>query len=283
MSKRIYKNRRKIIACFLIIAATVAAYIFNLYATMSRPVANPSEIHWLQSTPIAHRGLHHNNSEVPENSLAAFEKAIQKGYVIELDVQLNADNEVVVFHDYGLKRMTGVDKKVIECTTEELSKMELMNSGQKIPLLKEVLEFVDGKVPLLIEIKNEGKVGQLEKAVYEELKGYNGKYAVQSFNPYSLKWFRQNAPEVVRGQLSGGFKGENLAWYKKVLLKNLLLNFESKPAFIAYEISELPKDVVNKLSKEGIIVLGWTAKSQEDYDRALKYCHNVIFEGFVPE
>jgi glycerophosphoryl diester phosphodiesterase len=146
-----------------------------------------------------------------------------------------------------------------------------------------VLQLVNGKVPILIEIKNKGKVGELEQDVYNEIKGYKGKLAVQSFNPYSLKWFRQNVPHIIRGQLSGSFKDEDLAWYKKFMLKNLLLNFESKPAFIAYEIEALPKPVVSKQSQRGSIVLGWTARSSEQYRQALKYCDNVIFEGLSPK
>ena len=142
---------------------------------------------WLVETPIAHRGYWGKNA--PENSLSAFSKAIEKGYAIELDVQLLADNTVVVFHDESLARMTGNDGYLKYLNKEDLKALTLKGSKEKIPTLKEVLALVDGKVPLLIEIKNKHKVGNLEQAVLEELKSYNGEFAVQSFNPYSLSYW----------------------------------------------------------------------------------------------
>lgn len=226
---------------------------------------------------IAHRGFH--NAENPENTLGAFQRAIDNNYAIELDVQLLKDGTVVVVHDNKLSRLCGEDKYVSNCDYKEIKNLKVLNSSFTIPTFKEVLDLVDGKTPLLIEIKNTLKVGELESKTFELLKNYNGEYAIQSFNPYSLAWFKDNAPNVLRGQLSSFFKGENLSFIKKLLLKKLKLNKISNPNFISYNAENLP----NKYCKRcKLPVLAWTVRSQEQYLDVIKYCDNIIFENFVP-
>lgn len=235
---------------------------------------------WLVETPIAHRGYH--TKTAPENSMAAFANAIEKGYAIELDVQLLADNTVVVFHDESLARMTGNDGYIKYLNQEDLKQLKLKDSKQTIPTLKEVLDFVDGRVPLLIEIKNKYKVGSLEQAVIDILKNYKGEFAVQSFNPFSLSYFKKHAPNILRGQLSGFLKKEKMSWIKKTLLKSMRFNKKtSEPHFIAYEASTLPNRYVNKFKK--LPLLAWPVRSKEEYLKIVKYCDNVIFENFDPE
>ena len=144
---------------------------------------------WLCSQPIAHRGLHGNS--VPENSLLAFSRAIENGFAIELDVRPIDDGTVVVFHDDKLTRMTNRDGYVCNLSKEELDTIRLKNSDEKIPTFKEVLDFVAGRTPILIEIKNESQVGALEQSTLDLLASYNGEYAVQSFNPYSIEFFKK--------------------------------------------------------------------------------------------
>lgn len=235
---------------------------------------------WIVEDYIAHRGLH--NKEFPENSIPAFENAIKKGYPIELDVQLLSDNSVVVFHDSTLSRMTGQDGYIKNLTKDDLKNFKLNSTGYTIPLLEEVLKFVNGRTPLLIEIKNSGKVGKLESETYNLLKNYSGEYAIQSFNPYVLSWFKQNAPEVIRGQLSGSFKGEPLSFIKRFVLRNLLLNKKiSMPHFITYEAKSLPNLAVKRYKK--LPLLAWTVRSQEEYIKLIKHCDNIIFENFEPK
>ena len=234
-------------------------------------------LHFLLDNYIAHRGFH--NAENPENTLGAFERAIEKNYGIELDVQLLKDGTIVVVHDNKLSRLCAEDKYVSNCTYEEIKGLKILNSNYSIPTFKEVLELVDGKVPLLIEIKNTLKVGELESKTYELLKNYKGQYAIQSFNPYSLAWFKDNAPNVLRGQLSSFFKGESLSFIKKLLLKKLKLNKISNPNFISYNAENLP----NKYCKRcDLPILAWTIRSQEQYLEVIKHCDNIIFEGFEP-
>lgn len=235
---------------------------------------------WLVETPIAHRGYHSKNA--PENSLAAFSSAIEKGYAIKLDVQLLSDGTVVVFHDESLARMTGNDGYIKYLNKDDLKALKLNGTKETIPTLAEVLALVDGRVPLLIEIKNKYKVGKLEQSVIDLLKNYSGEYAVQSFNPYSLAYFKKHAPNILRGQLSGFFKGEKLGFLKKFVLKSMRLNKKvSEPHFIAYEASTLPNRFVRRYKT--LPLLAWAVKSKEEYLQVVKYCDNIIFEKFDPE
>lgn len=237
-------------------------------------------MNWITSTPIAHRGLH--DDVFPENSLGAFKCAIENGYAIELDVHLSSDEEIIVFHDDNLLRMTGFDALVESTPSSKIDGLTLSNTGEKIPRFNEVLGLVDANVPILIEIKNKHKVGPLEESLYNLLQNYSGRYAVQSFNPYSLKWFRDNYPSVIRGQLSGDFKNETLAWYKKFALRYLLMNWASSPNFIAYDIDLLPCWPVTRLKNKGVPVLAWTTDSPEKRKKAKQYADNIIFEGILP-
>lgn len=236
---------------------------------------------WIVNKYIAHRGLH--NEEVAENSLSAFRNAIEKDYAIELDVQAIGDGTLVVFHDDTLKRVTGADGYVRNIPSKEnLKKYKLNGTKDCIPTLAQVLKLVDGKVPLLIEVKNTGKVGKLEDSLYTMLKKYKGEYAIEAFNPYVLEWFKKNAPEVKRGQLSCKFKGEKLSLIKKHFLSKMKLNKRvSEPHFIAYKFDEIPHCCSTKY--KSLPVIAWTIRSQQDYINTIKKCDNIIFEGFTPK
>ena len=234
---------------------------------------------WLVEKYVAHRGLH--DEESPENSLSAFEKAIEKGYVIELDVQQIADGTVVVFHDTSLSRMTGQDGYLKNLITEDLSACYLEGTKETIPTFQQSLDLINGRTPIIIEVKNTLKVGSLESATLEILKNYKGQFAIMSFNPYVLSWFKENAPEILRGQLSAFFKKDKLSLVKKVVLKKMLLNKVAQPNFIAYEAEHLPNRYVRKFNN--LPLLAWTVRSQEEYMRVVKYCDNIIFENFEPK
>ncbi len=234
---------------------------------------------WLVQTPIAHRGLHDKTH--PENSISAFERAINEGYAIELDVQIISDGTIIVFHDESLSRLTDNDGYVKFLTRSDLPILTLKNSKEKIPTLEEALKFVDGRVPLLIEIKNSDKVGELEKAVLEILKDYKGPFAIQSFNPFVLEYFYKHAPNILRGQLSGYLKDSKISFMRKFALKRMLLNKKiSHPDFISYEAKYLPNRFVRKY--KSLPLLAWTVQSESEYLKVVKYCDNVIFENFEP-
>lgn len=234
---------------------------------------------------IAHRGFF-NNEDVPENSMPAFLAAVEKGYGIELDVRLTKDGQAVVFHDETLLRMCGVAKKVSECTYEELRVYALSGSNEHISLFSEVIKAVDGKVPLIVEIKaSRGYVCTAEK-VAEELDGYKGRYCIESFNPFVVRWFRKHRPQVIRGQLSTDYFKDRIGKtvIDRFVMTNLLFNFFCRPDFIAYNhkyAGQLSYRLCRRLYK--VIGAAWTIKSVEELKGALEKFEIIIFDGFAPE
>lgn len=236
---------------------------------------------WIEDQPIAHRGLHGDG--VPENSLAAIEKAVHAGYAVEVDIRLSADGVPVVFHDETLERMTGQAGLLAAVPSHSLQELELHGTPHRIPRLDEVLDTVDGRAPLLIELKNYGEPGELEPAIRDELAAYPGAFAVQSFNPRSVGWFARHEPDWPRGQIAGSFQGIEIALWKKTLLRRLMLNGLSRPTFLAYEHAELPYWPVTLHRRLGLPVLAWTVRSKKAHRRVQPYADNVIFERYRPE
>lgn len=235
---------------------------------------------WITARPIAHRGLHRGQT-VPENSLRAFEAAIAQGYPIEMDIQLLADGELVVFHDKTLVRLTGQPGTLGEQTLATLKQYRLYQTDQTIPSLTEALDLIRGQVPVLIEIKNEGRVGALEQALLKVLAQYQGEFAVQSFNPLSLQWFKHHAPHIRRGQLSSSVGWEPAPWHLALAHSNLLFNWASQPHFIAYDLRSLPKlsTTVAKCAFH-IPLITWTVRNPSDQAKAQHCADNYIFDPF---
>ena len=227
----------------------------------------------------AHRGLH--GGGVPENSLAAFELACEKGYGIELDVQLSRDGVVMVFHDYTLIRMTGVDKKVCELDASELKTLALDGSDQTIPTFEEVLELVGGRVPLLVELKGESTNASLCAPVAELLNKYEGDFCVESFNPMLVKAIKKYIPDVYCGQLyTNVVRDKKKKSALNIILTCMALNCVARPDFIAYNIKDrasLPVKLTTKLYRAPRFI--WTARSKEDYDLAHQLGEHPIFEN----
>ena len=234
---------------------------------------------WLVERCIAHRGFH--NETYPENSLGAFENAIKNGHPIELDVHMICDGTIVVFHDDTLSRMTQKDGYIKNLTKDLLKNYNLANTQYTIPTLEEALELVNGQVPILIEIKNTSKVGELESKLLKILNNYKGEFAIQSFNPFVVEWFKNNAPNILRGQLAGFFKGEKMSFVRKFALKRMLLNKKAKPDFISYDARNVPNRFVRKYNRLPLLV--WCVRSQEEYMKVVKHCDNIIFENFEPK
>ena len=236
--------------------------------------------HWLFHKKIAHRGFHSLSN--PENSLAAFEMAILQGYAIELDVHVLSDQSVIVFHDDDLHRMTGINCHLKGLTYEDIKGVKLGDSYEEIPLLSQVLKLVDARVPLLIELKDTGKVGVLERQVIELLKDYKGQYAIQAFNPLRIMWLKKHAPHILRGQLSGLYDDVDMKPYERFFLKNMFLCRFNRPDFINYQIDGLRKPIMEYHRKKGTPIFSWTARDRAAYDYALKWSANAVFEGFTP-
>jgi glycerophosphoryl diester phosphodiesterase len=269
------------IRILIIVILLIVLYLLAIMPKLKRNPQDKKLDGWL----YAHRGLHNNKTEAPENSLRAFELAVEHGYGIELDVQLTKDKVPVVLHDYNLKRACKADFKVSEHTFEELKEFRLFKSQERIPTLKEVLDTVDGKVPFIIELKIPWKAGSLCEAVSKVLKDYKGIYCIESFNPFGLIWYKKHCPKVVRGQLSTDFNREKISGNKLqyFLLKHLLLNFIAKPDFIAYHHiykTGLSFTICRKIYK--VRTVGWTIQTQEEYDNCNKYYELFIFDSFIP-
>ena len=230
---------------------------------------------------FAHRGLYTEDQLIPENSLAAFEAAAQAEYGIELDIQLTKDGKIVVFHDHDLSRMCGVPARIDELGAEELRAYTLATSGEKIPLFSEVLSLVDGRVPLLVELKSAGarNVVLCQKAV-QLLSGYHGTYCVESFDPRIVRWFRKFAPWILRGQLVSGVKSfidDGVSPAGAQILAQVGLNFLGRPEFIACEIGQRSAGV--RLSEMlGAMKVGWTSHEASD----LSGLHAAVFEFYKP-
>jgi glycerophosphoryl diester phosphodiesterase len=233
---------------------------------------------------VAHRGLHDATKGIPENSLAAYRAAGEKGFGIEIDLHLTADGRVVSFHDGDLKRVCGVDKTPEALTLDELKTYRLLDTTYTIPTLEEVLETVDGKVPLLIEFKSVGgNTTALCEAADALLKNYKGVYRVQSFYPTALKWYRKHRPEIARGQLSSCFRKEPDPSIPKTLLGCLIANFLGRPDFIAYD-HKYPKAWGLRICRRfGADTAAWTITDQAALNRCRGTYNTCIFEGFLPE
>lgn len=236
---------------------------------------------WLTERPIAHRGLH--SADAPENSLAAVRRAVDEGYAVEIDVRPTADGVPVVFHDTHLSRLTDRSARVADVTWDEVRDLSLEPTDEPIPRLADVLAVVDGDVPLLVELKNRHRPGTLESAVVDRLAAYDGPFAVQSFNPLVLRYLRKNRPGWPRGQVAGFYEGStDVAWYQRAVLKRLLLNWVSRPDFIAYEHERLPYWPVTFHRMLGLPVLAWVVRTPAALERATRVADNVIFEDIRP-
>ena len=265
----------------LAIPMAAGAYAFLVAPRMM----NKPDVSVLKGVHYAHRGLHDNHSDAPENSMKAFKKAVDAGYGIEMDIQLTKDKIPVVFHDETLNRMCGVEGKVWEFTFEELQKLTLAESEERIPKFEDVLALVGGKVPLIVEYKLDVPSTEVCEIADPMLQAYNGIYCIESFHPYAVKWYREHRPEVIRGQLSQDFskqekyKGKFIFW----LLSNLLTNVLTRPDFIAYNHKDADMFSRKVCSLMGALPVAYTIKSQEEYEKAKDQFELFIFDSFILE
>ena len=266
----------------MLIIVLIVLYLIAIYPNTSRK----DKLKPYEEKFIAHRGLF-NNEDVPENSLKAFKKAVDNDYGIELDVQLTTDNRLVVFHDDSLKRMTGIDKELIDCSYDELCTYKLLDTDEQIPLFEDVLKVLKPTTPLVIEIKATGPYIETTKGVVEMMKEYDGLYNIESFNPFVVKYLKDNEPQIIRGQLSYNYLKDSdskLNPVMKFILTYLLMNFINRPDYIAYEClntSNLSFQIISRLYKAECIA--WTIKSQKQLEENRKYYNCFIFDSFIPE
>lgn len=228
---------------------------------------------WLLTRPIAHRGLYDDHS--PENSRAAYEKAIEKNIPIEMDVQLTKDLIPVCFHDDNISRMTGVDSLIWDMTYEELSKVRLSGTDEKIMTFAEFLTFVNGRTPVLIEVKSQRVKKTIADKMIPLLENYRGEFAVQSFDPLIMAEFAKKKPEWTRGQLvdKDRHKGR-IPLLIDFMLWHAMFNVIVHPDFINMNLRYLP---VKRMRKKRPM-LCWTVRSEEDLEIAREHADNFIYE-----
>ena len=230
---------------------------------------------------FAHRGLHGNHKIAPENSLEAFRRAVEHGYGMELDVQLTKDNRIVVFHDDTLDRVCGVSGMIRDYTYNQLQKFTLYDSKERIPLLVDVLRLVDGRTPLIIELKAPKNIYQ--KKLCQKTAGildqYLGQYCIESFHPAILFWFRMNRPFVRRGQLCTDFyrtEAKGHRW-QFALMETMMLNLITRPDFIAYDIRFMNAPFF-RFWRKFITPVGWTVHNKEELARS-----KPVFDYYIME
>jgi glycerophosphoryl diester phosphodiesterase len=242
------------------------------------------DLTWIKETKIAHRGLHSLDKSIPENSMKAFELAIEKNYGIEMDINVLKDGTVVVFHDHHLKRLVpGRSELLSELNYNDIKDLKLLESNERISTLKEVLDFVNGRVPLLIELKPLGEKRVLCENFWETIKDYQGKYGIHSFSPWILKWFKNNHPDVIRGQITEYFRSNSkMKRISKYLMKSMFFNKITKPDFVNYGIIDLPNKYCDKAFKKGLCIIAYASHSQEQFDMVKKHYNNSVFEYFIP-
>ncbi len=265
-----------------ILVILVVFYLMMIYPDTSRK----AKMRPYEETFIAHRGLF-NNKDIPENSLPAFRKAVENGYGIELDVQLTTDDQLVVFHDASLKRMTGIDKNLTDCSFEELQRYRLLDTDETIPLFLEVLNTLKKDTPLIIEIKPEGRYIETVQKAVEMMRDYDGLYNMESFNPEVVRYLRMNEPQIIRGQLSCNYfrdKNSKLNPLIKFVMVYLLTNFYNRPDYIAYDCKScdnLSFRINSLLFKAECVA--WTVQSQEEYEKIKHLYKCFIFDSFIPK
>lgn len=238
--------------------------------------------------PLCHRGYHDRRKGVIENSLSAFSAAIAAGYGIELDVQRSADDVAVVFHDDDMDRLTAATGAFRDYSAAALGRTALRGSTDRIPTLRQVLALVAGRVPLLIEIKENWNTmqdtdGILEKAVAADLAGYAGPVAVMAFNPHCIAHMARLAPDVPRGLTTEAYDPVLNAPIPAdvcAFLREIPDYDRTQSSFISHQVSDLARPRVAELKAKGSVILCWTVRSPADEAFARRIVHNITFEGY---
>jgi glycerophosphoryl diester phosphodiesterase len=240
--------------------------------------------------PLTHRGLHDRTKGVIENSVGAIRAAIAAGYGIEIDVQLTSDGAAMVFHDDRLDRLTPESGPIRGWAARDLKQIKLTGSQETVPTLPEVLEIVNGQVPLLIEMKDQsGGTGsapdELERAVARALESYTGPVAVMSFNPHMVANIAKRAPNVPRGITTNGYNEKewpDLTSDTLQYLREISMFDQVGASFISHDWHDLNAPRVQELKAKGVPILCWTVKSAADEVQARQVADNITFEGYTP-
>lgn len=236
-----------------------------------------NDLSWLTARPIAHRGLHDLNKNCWENTLSAFARAAEHGYAIECDVHLSSDGEVVVFHDDTLKRLTGTDGYIWQRTAAEMAALRIGGTADHAPTLGELLDLVDGRVPLVIELKGiPGRDDGLVAKVAAALRGYKGKAAIMSFDHWLIRDFSRHAPGIPSGLTAWGDQEHELEAHFSMLAHGI--------SFVSFSVAHLPNRFISFVrEKLAMPVITWTVRDQAAVDKTFAHADQMTFEGFAPD
>ena len=234
------------------------------------------DLTWLTARPIAHRGYHDMNNKVWENTLSAFDRAIEKNFSIECDLQLANDGVPVVFHDDDLSRLCGLKDDVRLLTSQELAMKRIGRTKDAIPTLKKLLDRVAGQVPIVLELKgrkdeDDGFVG----AVLEELEDYDGKVAIMSFDHWLLEELIELDCPYPVGLTAEGVREEKFAEHEAMMKLGL--------DFVSYGILHMPNRFVTEIRQGGTPVITWTVRTPDMRERSEPQADQMTFEGFDPD
>ncbi len=246
-----------------------------------------TKLDWLTAVPIAHRGLHSPASAIVENSLPAFQAAMQHGYAIECDLQLSRDGEAMVFHDHTLERLTHAQGDVSAYTASQLSKIGYKAGQGTIPTLDMMLDLVNGKAGLVIELKSrwDGDT-RLVQRVSDVLASYNGPAAIMSFDPVPVAWAAAHAPHLLRGIVADGATDQEydiLPLQTRLSLRQLSHTHLTKPDFLSLWREWLPSSASRQARQNHMPLICWTTRTEQQASDALRWCDQVTFEGYLPK
>ena len=249
------------------------------------------DLNWM-SGPFAHRGLHDVSKGIVENTPSAVQASLDQQLGFEIDLRFTSDGSVMVFHDDTLERLTHETGLVADKTLAELQKVRFKNTSDKMMSLQNLLELVEGRVPMLLELKSGWRLDDISAqhfvvAIIMAMKDYKGNYAIMSFDPRLIIHYRKLAPTTPRGLISerflDGAHWSHLSLFERLHRRFLLSFRQSRPDFIAYDIESLP--AIAPIIARSLFhrpLLTWTVRSGEQQKRARKYCDAMVFEGFRP-
>lgn len=242
------------------------------------------------TVPLAHRGLHDASAGRPENSRAAITAAIDAGYGIEIDVQLSSDGIPMVFHDYQLERLAKDTGPIRQRSAADLSRVQLRGGSEGIPTLQEIVDLVAGRVPVLVEIKDQDgamgtNVGPLEDATAQILERYAGPVAVMSFNPHSVQQMAIHAPQIPRGLVTCGYTAVDwplLSVGTRLRLRDIPDFGTVGASFVSHDVVDLQAERVHALKAQGTPILCWTIRTAQQETDARRVADNITFESYLP-
>lgn len=236
-----------------------------------------SDISWLTKRPVAHRGFHDLNDKRWENTLPAFEAAAQRGYAIECDVHLTSDGVPIIFHDHGLQRLTGTQGDIWQRTAAEMAALRIGGTGDHPPTLREMLDLVAGRVPLVVELKGiPGHDEGLVERVCEMLRAYGGTAAIMSFDHWLIRQFPAHARDIPTGLTACGSLTHELEQHFSMLGHGI--------SFVSYGVFDLPNPFITFVrEKLDMPVISWTVREQADVTKTFAHVDQMTFEGFEPD